>query len=328
MSTISIKKIGILSVGTECIVNAANEGLWGGGGVCGIIFKAAGSSQLTKACRAIGHCDTGNAVITPAFNIDAKYIIHAVGPVWNGGNKKEPQQLYGCYKRSLELAKENECHSIGFPLISSGIFGYPVDQAWKKALQACNDFINKNNDYDIDIVFAVIDDNVLDIGLETLNNIDKSHLKFQRNSSFKILPKDVALLKSIDREKLKAGIEYFCEHRTVDWNGGDVIGKTDEGKNIINWPHPNYTLEMWDYIQLFEPDKNYAENYKEFCENVLPTNMNVRQIRTMLTYVQRGEHFCDGFLSGYIKDGTILKYLLRLDDLLTELDYKENTKKD
>lgn len=171
MSKITIKKVGITNVGTDCIVNAANEGLWEGGGVCGVIFKAAGSAQLTKACNAIGGCKTGSAVITPAFNLNAKYIIHAVGPVWKDGSHKEPQQLYGCYKKSLELAKEYGCHSIGFPLISAGIFRYPLDKAWRKAIQACNDFLNGNSDYQLDVVFAVIDDHVLNVGQSTLDEI-------------------------------------------------------------------------------------------------------------------------------------------------------------
>ncbi|MGN1344695.1 MAG: macro domain-containing protein [Traorella sp.] len=172
MSSIKINKVSITKVGCECIVNAANEDLWEGGGVCGFIFKAAGSKQLTKACQAIGHCDTGSAVITPAFNLNAKYIIHAVGPVWIDGNHKEPQLLYSCYKKSLELAKENNAHSIGFPLISAGIFGYPKTKAWRKALQACNDFIHENNDYDIEIIFAIIDDQILKMGNDTLKELN------------------------------------------------------------------------------------------------------------------------------------------------------------
>ena len=171
MSTIKIKKVGITSVGCECIVNAANEGLWAGGGVCGVIFNAAGHANLSKACQQIGHCDCGSAVITPAFNLNAKAIIHAVGPRWIDGNHKEPQLLYSCYKKALELAKENDLHSIGFPLISAGIFGYPKDKAWRKAIQACNDFIKKNPDYDIEIVFAIIDDYILKMGKDTLKEI-------------------------------------------------------------------------------------------------------------------------------------------------------------
>ena len=117
MSRIRIEQLGITKAGTECIVNAANENLQAGGGVCGVIFQAAGHKQLQKACDDIGYCSTGSAVITPAYNLNAKYIIHAVGPVWYGGKKKEPQKLYGCYKASLNLAKEHECHSIAFPLI-------------------------------------------------------------------------------------------------------------------------------------------------------------------------------------------------------------------
>ena len=171
MSSIKVQKIGITNLDTDAIVNAANEGLWEGGGVCGAIFSAAGSRQLTAACNAIGHCDTGSAVITPGFNLKARYIIHAVGPVWKGGNHREPQQLYGCYRRSLELARENDIHSIGFPLISGGIFGYPKDKAWRKAIQACSDYIQRNPDYDIDIIFAVIDDYNYALGNNTLNDI-------------------------------------------------------------------------------------------------------------------------------------------------------------
>ena len=168
MNTISIQKTSITSLTTDAIVNAANEGLWAGGGVCGAIFRSAGHDKLQAACDAIGHCDTGSAVITPGFNLPAKYIIHAVGPVWRGGNNGEPELLYGAYKSSLMLALENGCHSIGFPLISAGIFGYPKDKAWRKAIQACSDFFSENSDADLQVVFAVLDDVILMIGEQTL----------------------------------------------------------------------------------------------------------------------------------------------------------------
>ena len=110
-------------------------------------------------------------IITPGFNLKAKHIIHAVGRVWKDGNHHEPQDLYGCYTKSLELCKENDLHSIGFPLISAGIFGYPRDKAWRKAIQACKDFIDKNPDYDIQIIFAVLDNDIKMLGEETLKEL-------------------------------------------------------------------------------------------------------------------------------------------------------------
>lgn len=171
VSSISIRKIGITKLKVDAIVNAANEGLWEGGGVCGAIFREAGSAELTKACKAIGGCKTGNAVITPGFALSAKYIIHAVGPVWRGGTQNEAKLLYSAYKQSLLLAKENDCHSIGFPLISAGIFGYPQDQAWRKAIQACRDFLDSTPDYPMQIVFAVLDDNIKELGEKTLESL-------------------------------------------------------------------------------------------------------------------------------------------------------------
>lgn len=164
MSSITIIKKSITGLTTDAVVNAANSALAMGGGVCGYIFRDAGEAEMTEACRSIGHCDEGSAVITPGFALGAKYVIHAVGPRYIDGNHNEPKLLYSAYKQSLLLAKENGIHSIGFPLISAGIFGYPVEKAWKKAIQACRDFINNNPDYEIDIVFAVLDDRIKAIG--------------------------------------------------------------------------------------------------------------------------------------------------------------------
>ena len=132
MRKIEIKMISITDWKTDAIVSAANSGLWPGGGVCGAIFKAAGYKELENACKKIGHCDTGNAVITPGFASNAKYIIHAVGPQWQGGNHNEPELLYNAYRRSLELAVENNCRSIGFPLISAGIYGTRWRKSWNR----------------------------------------------------------------------------------------------------------------------------------------------------------------------------------------------------
>lgn len=164
MSSIEIRKIGITSLDTDCIVNAANSHLAEGGGVCGAIFSAAGSRELTEACDKIGHCPTGSAVITSGFKLKARYIIHAVGPIWNGGKNGEKEKLFSAYSNSMKLAIENGCHSIGFPLISAGIFGYPLREAWEVAIDAVKTFHDEHPDYTLDVVFAVIDDRIMEIG--------------------------------------------------------------------------------------------------------------------------------------------------------------------
>ena len=168
MSKITIQKIGITKLHTDAVVNAANSGLWEGGGVCGYIFREAGAEDMTKACNKIGYCDVGSAVITPGFKLPAQHVIHAVGPRWTGRNQGEAQLLYSAYQNSLQLAREHQLHSIGFPLISAGIFGYPLEEAWQIAIKSCRDFLESNSDYEIDIVFAVLDERIKAVGEESL----------------------------------------------------------------------------------------------------------------------------------------------------------------
>jgi len=168
---ITLLKTDITLLPTDAIVNAANDGLWGGHGVCGAIFNAAGYEEMTGACRKYGRCDTGKAVITPGFRLPAKHVIHAVGPIWQGGRHGEPEQLYSAYKSSLQVAKENDLHSIAFPLISAGIYGYPLEGAWRRALEACRDFLGENQEYELAITFAILDQSILEVGQRILKEL-------------------------------------------------------------------------------------------------------------------------------------------------------------
>lgn len=186
LNTIDIRKKNIVDLETDCIVNAANSGLAAGGGVCGAIFSAAGYNRMTNACKAIGHCSTGNAVITPGFDLKAKYVIHAVGPVWKDGEHGEEELLKSTYRSSLELAVKSGCRSIGFPLISSGVYGYPVDKAWETALSACWEYMTEYPDAGLYIVFAVISEDVYRKGRSTLRRNPYSRFAVATKEDWKL----------------------------------------------------------------------------------------------------------------------------------------------
>jgi O-acetyl-ADP-ribose deacetylase (regulator of RNase III) len=133
----------ITSLDVDAIVNAANEALAPGGGVCGAIHRAAGP-ELAEACRAIGRCPTGEARITPGFRLRARHVIHAVGPVWQGGAQGEARLLAGCYAAALALAAENGCSFVAFPAISTGIYGYPLGPATGIAVATAKAGLNRH----------------------------------------------------------------------------------------------------------------------------------------------------------------------------------------
>lgn len=143
----------------DAIVNAANTELLAGGGVCGAIFRAAGYYELQAACNELAPIKTGEAVITQGFNLPAKFIIHTAGPIWSGGTFGEENLLRNCYTNSLKLAAEKNLTSVAFPLISSGIYGYPPQKAFDVAVSAIKDFLAN---HDLEVILTVLNKSLLD----------------------------------------------------------------------------------------------------------------------------------------------------------------------
>jgi len=158
---IEIHKCDITKLKVDTIVNAANTSLLGGGGVDGAIHRAAGP-ELLEFNRKLGGCRTGEAKMSPGFNLPAKFIIHTVGPIWNGGKNNEDQLLENCYNNSLKIAAENNIKTIAFPAISTGIYGFPLERATKIAVKTVKQFLKEESSIEkvIFVCFSEHDYNV------------------------------------------------------------------------------------------------------------------------------------------------------------------------
>jgi O-acetyl-ADP-ribose deacetylase (regulator of RNase III) len=158
---IFVEKGDITKLKVDAIVNAANNSLLGGGGVDGAIHRAAGP-ELLEYNRRLGGCATGEAKISPGFNLPAKYVIHTVGPIWKDGNHNEDEMLANCYKNSLEMAVENDVKTIAFPSISTGAYNFPLERAAKIAVNEVIQFLEKNDTLE-KIIFVCFDDKTINI---------------------------------------------------------------------------------------------------------------------------------------------------------------------
>jgi O-acetyl-ADP-ribose deacetylase len=160
MLKIEILRGDITKLNADAIVNAANTTLLGGGGVDGAIHRAAGPELLAE-CRTLGDCRPGEAKITRGYRLPARFVIHTVGPVWHGGKDDEARTLANCYRNSLKLAVENEIRTIGFPAISCGAYGYPVEEATHIAFKTTREFLAVSEEIQ-KVIFVVWDEDVYD----------------------------------------------------------------------------------------------------------------------------------------------------------------------
>ena len=218
----------ITNMKTDAIVNPTNNELKPTGGVCGAIFEKAGYEILEKKCKKIGYLETTKAVITKGYNLDCKYIIHTVGPIWDNAKSDNATLLYNTYTNCLKLAKSKKCNSIAFPLISSGNFGYPKDEALDIATNAIKDFLLEN---DMLIYLVVFDRESFKINKDLFDSITQyiddnyvefNKYKFRRNAPESLDDLSISILENVNRKSSIYKIE------SVDKNLLDALSKAED----------------------------------------------------------------------------------------------------
>lgn len=230
----------ITAMEVDAVVNAANTALVQGGGVCGAIFRKAGAKELARECASIGGCKTGEAVITGAYALPAEYIIHTAGPVWQGGGSGEEELLYSSYASSLRLAAEKGCESIAFPLISSGIYGYPKKEALRIAKKAILDFLEER---EMQVYLTIFDKEALEIGKSLEDSIrsyiDDRYVEIaERSDRGRRLNEELPFHEEAEpafwKQPSSAGRRRkdeasFAEERRIGSSLDELISKVEEG---------------------------------------------------------------------------------------------------
>ena len=256
----------ITKVTADAIVNPANRNLLQGSGTSRAIYQAAGEQELTAACEAIGRCDLGRAVCTPAFGLPAKYIFHAVCPAWQGGGFGEAEQLAGAYHSALELAAEYHCESVAFPLLSSGNYGYPKEQAFRIAVDTITQYVMER---DLTVYLVLYDRHSLAVSRRLFTSVEEyidDHYVAQNDEGYQFdrrrresaerrrrLEEDTALAFAVGLhlsedetiDLLKSAGYAFSDGSKRDW----IVRYCLEQK-IYNINHVNTLLFQWNQEQL------------------------------------------------------------------------------
>lgn len=301
----------ITKVKADAIVNAANNTLLGGGGVDGAIHRAAGA-ELLKECKTLGGCETGQAKITKGYKMPCKYIIHTVGPIWRGGGNNEEKLLYSCYEKSLKLAKEYGCESVAFPLISSGVYRYPKDQALQVATSAINDFLAEN---DMDVTMVVFDKNAVMVSEKLLDSVQKyiddnyaeEHNDYYRRS--RLMFDDFPKLKSFKSVEMDEALEFDSfEDRCMlfdelDESFSQALLRMIDERNYTDaqvYKKANIDRRLFSKIR---SDVNYKPKKQTAVAFVIALELDINEARELLEKA--------GYtLSNSIKFDVIIKYFI------------------